>query len=66
MADKIKILMEEMQNDLIGLIKRQIFQKGEVKEILKTREKHEYSLTKKSAKARDFLRALQYEYDLVK
>ena len=65
MADKIKILIEEMQGELIGFMKRQIFDKNEVKEILKKRETLEYGLTKKAAKVKDYLKAIQYEYDLV-
>lgn len=65
MADKIKILIEEMRVDLLNLMKRQIFTKKEIKTILSLRENLEYSLTKKSCKAKDFLKAIQYEYDLV-
>lgn len=66
MADKIKILIEEMRGELIALMKRQIFDKHEVKEILSVRENLEYSLTKKNCKPKDYLKAIQYEYDLVK
>lgn len=66
MADKIKILIEEMRVDLLSLMKKQIFTKEEIKQILHNRENLEYSISKKSTKGKDFLKAIQYEYDLVK
>jgi len=65
MADKIRILIEGMQGEMLGLLKRKIFEKKEIKEVLSMREKLEYSLAKKTCKVKDFLKCIQFEYDLV-
>jgi hypothetical protein len=58
MADKIRILMEGMMPDLLTFIKKGVFTKKEGKEILKDRENLEYSLTKKSAGLKEYLKAI--------
>ena len=65
MADKIRLLVESMQGDLMALIKRRVFDKQEVKQVLAGRERLEYALAKKTCKVKDFLKAIQFEYDLV-
>jgi len=38
MADKVRILMEDILPDMLQFIKRKVFNKEEVQEIMKTRE----------------------------
>ena len=65
MADKINLLIESMMPDMLYLIRRKIFSKDEAKAILKNREDLEYSMTKTTVKIHNYLKAIQFEYDLV-
>ena len=65
MADKVRSVIESMIWDLKGLEKRGQFNEEEIREILKTRENYEYSMNKNSATILEFLKAIQYEMDLV-
>ena len=65
MADKIRSLIESMMPELISLVKKNLFTQTEAQDILKERENIEYSLTKKTVKLKDFLKALQFEINLV-
>lgn len=65
MADKINLLIESMMPDMLYLIRRKIFSKGEAKAILKNRENLEYSLATTTVKIHNYLKAIQFEYDLV-
>lgn len=66
MADLVRTTVEAMVPDLLGLMRRKIFTKKEVKEILKTREDFEYIFLRKSSSKKDYLKAIQYEYELVR
>lgn len=66
MADLVRNIMESMILDLISLVKRKIFTRKEAKEILKAREQAEYVFLRKTASKKDYLKAIQYEYDLVR
>jgi hypothetical protein len=57
--------MEAMVPDLVSLVKRKVFTKKEAKQILKARETAEYSFLKKNVTQKEYLKAIQYEYDLV-
>lgn len=46
-------------------LKKKIFNKDEIQEIIKERERHEYQLVKKSCTKKEFVSAIQYEYELV-
>lgn len=51
--------------DLMIFLKKKIFNKDEIQEIIKERERHEYQLVKKSCTKKEFVSAIQYEYELV-
>ena len=65
MADKINLLIESMMPDMLYWFRRKIFSKEEGKAILKNREDLEYSLAKTTVKIHNYLKAIQFEYDLV-
>lgn len=65
MGDLIRSTMESMIPDVISMVKRKIFTRKEAKEILKAREQAEYSFLKKTSGKKEYLKAIQYEYDLV-
>eukprot|EP01017_Pseudomicrothorax_dubius_P027793 TRINITY_DN3245_c0_g2_i2.p1 TRINITY_DN3245_c0_g2~~TRINITY_DN3245_c0_g2_i2.p1 ORF type:complete len:616 (-),score=136.02 TRINITY_DN3245_c0_g2_i2:26-1873(-) len=64
MADQVRETIENSIPELLRFVKKNIFGKEEVREILKIREKHEYNLVKRVAKLKDFLRAIEYELEL--
>ena len=55
MADTVRILMEDILPDMLQFIKRKVFDKEEVQDIMKTREQHEYHLLRKNTSAIEFL-----------
>lgn len=65
MGDLVRSVMEAMVPDLVSLVKRKVFTKKEAKQILKARELSEYSFLKKNVTQKEYLKAIQYEYDLV-
>jgi len=65
MADLVRSTMEAMIPDLLILMKKKVFTKTEVKEILKTREAFEYTFLRKTSSKKDYLKAIEYEYQLV-
>ncbi len=65
MADLVRSTMEAMVPDLLVLMKKKVFTRKEVKEILKVRENFEYSFLRRNASKKDYLKAIEYEYELV-
>ncbi len=65
MGDLVRSTMESMIPDIVSLVKRKVFTRKEAKEILKAREQAEYSFLKKNSSKKEYLKAIQYEYDLV-
>jgi len=65
MADLVRTTMEAMIPDLLTLMKKKVFTRKEVKEILKTREAFEYTFLRRTSAKKDYLKALEYEYQLV-
>jgi U3 small nucleolar RNA-associated protein 6 len=65
MGDLVRSVMETMVPDIVSLVKRKVFTKKEAKQILKAREAAEYAFLKKNASQKEYLKAIQYEYDLV-
>ena len=65
MADLVRSTVEAMVPDLLMFMKKKVFNKKEVKAILKTRENFEYSFLRRNASKKDYLKAIQYEYQLV-
>lgn len=66
MADKIQMTLEAMLPDLDSLVSIGIFTKAQVKNIIKKRRNHEYSLAKKVVTKDDFFKAIRYEKLLMK
>ena len=66
MADLVRSTVEAMVPDLLMFMKKKVFNKKEVKDILKTRETFEYSFLRRTASKKDYLKAIQYEYQLVR
>ncbi len=64
MADKIRLLLEDMLPDVQHLVKRGYFTYEQARDILKTREYHEYSFMRQNSAPKDFLKAIEYEYKL--
>ncbi|KAL4453212.1 hypothetical protein ABPG74_015443 [Tetrahymena malaccensis] len=66
MGDKIRLQVEGMLPEMLQLVKRKIFTKEEVNQILKERENNEYLLERKNASVKDYLKVIEYEYGLEK
>ena len=65
MGDKVQSVIESMVWDLRAMENKGYFTEDEVKDMLRTREKHEYSMNKFTCTPLDFLKAIQYEMGLV-
>lgn len=65
MGDQVQTRIETMIPDLLRFVKQTIFTKKEVRQILKTRQSQEYSMLKRTAQLKDFIRAIEYEFQLV-
>ena len=65
MADLVENIVETMLPDLLSLLRRKIFTKKEVKQIIKARQASEYTFLRKTSTKKDYLKAIQYEYELV-
>ena len=65
MADLVRRTIENMIPDLVSLVKRKIFTRKEAREILKAREQAEYIFLRKTSQKKDYLKAIQFEFDLV-
>lgn len=61
MADKIQLTLEKMVPELEELCKLGIFQKKELKKIIKKRRFYEYQFERKDVSIQDFLKAIKYE-----
>ena len=61
MADKVQLTLESLVQDLDELVKKGIFQKKDVKKILKKRRQHEYSFEKTDVSPSDYFKAIKYE-----
>eukprot|EP00163_Fabomonas_tropica_P021663 TRINITY_DN3779_c0_g1_i2.p1 TRINITY_DN3779_c0_g1~~TRINITY_DN3779_c0_g1_i2.p1 ORF type:complete len:140 (-),score=23.01 TRINITY_DN3779_c0_g1_i2:45-464(-) len=66
MADTVQALMEGMVPELEDLRKYKIFNKEEIRQIVKKRRDYEYRLKRRAAKKEDFLMYAQYEMNLEK
>jgi len=64
MADLVRSTVEAMVPDLLMFMRKKVFTKKEIKDILKTRETFEYSFLRRTASKKDYLKAIQYEYQL--
>ena len=65
MADLVRTIIEGMLPDLTVLGKKRVFTKREIREIVKAREKAEYTFLRKNVTKKDYLKAINYELDLV-
>lgn len=65
MADKVKAVIEAMMWDLRSMERKEIFSTEEVKAVVAKREDFEYRMNKNSSTDVDFLKAIQYEMELV-
>ena len=65
MADLVQSTIETMVPDMLFFMRRKIFTKQEIKDILKIRENFEYTFLRKTSTKKDYLKAIQYEYELV-
>jgi len=65
MGDKVRSVMEAMAWDLRALENKGYFDDPEIKDILAIREDHEYAMNKMTNTPVDFLKAIQYEMELV-
>ena len=59
MADKVQLTLESLVQDLDELVKKGIFQKKDVKKILKKRRQHEYSFEKTDISLSDFFKIIK-------
>lgn len=66
MGDKIRLQIEGMLPEMLQFVKRKIFTKDEVNQIMKERENNEYLLERKNAGVKDYLKVIEYEYGLEK
>ena len=66
MGDKVQAVIEAMIWDLRVLESKGYFEESEIKEMLKIREKFEYSMNKYNSTPLDYLKAIQYEMGLVR
>lgn len=62
MADKVQRILEDVLQESIYLVKKGVFTEGELKRQMTNRERLENSLVKKSIRATDYLKAIEYEY----
>ena len=61
MADKVQLTLESLIPDLDELSKKGIFQRKDIKKILKKRRQHEYSFEKSDVSPSDYFKAIKYE-----
>lgn len=66
MGDKIRLQLEGMLPEMLVFVKRKVFSKEEVNQIMKERESNEYLLERKNASVKDYLKVIDYEYTLEK
>ena len=59
MADKVQLTLESLVQDLDELVKKGIFQKKDVKKILKKRRQHEYSFEITDISPSDFFKIIK-------
>lgn len=64
MADTVNYLLEKMVPELEDLERRKLFDRKELKEIVRKRTNFEYLLKRKAPLKDDFLRYIEYEKDL--
>ncbi|KAK9762196.1 U3 snoRNP protein [Basidiobolus ranarum] len=64
MADTVQYHLENMIPELEDLEKKKIFNKEEIRSIVKKRTNFEYSLKRRSPKKIDYLRYIEYELNL--
>lgn len=65
MADLVRTIIEGMLPDLTSLGRKKIFTKQEIRQIVQAREKAEYVFMRKNVTKKDYLKAINYELDLV-
>ena len=61
MADKIQLTLENMIPELEQYAKLGIFQKKEIKKIVKKRRFYEYQFERKDVTKNDYFKAIRYE-----
>lgn len=61
MADKIQLTLENMIPELEQFAKLGIFQKKEIKKIIKKRRFYEYQFERKDVSVNDYFKAIKYE-----
>lgn len=61
MADKIQLILETMIPELDAYVQNGLFTKSQVKNIIKKRRNHEYSMVKKIVTKEEYLKAIRYE-----
>ncbi len=61
MADKIQLCLENMIPELEQFVKLGVFQKKEIKKIIKKRRFYEYQFERKDVSVNDYFRAIKYE-----
>lgn len=66
MADKVRVLIETLKNDILYFVRKGVFSKEDVKLIMKQREVYEYILCKKNFLLSEHLKVIQFEIDLEK
>lgn len=64
MADKVENIMEKMMDELMYYKNEEIFNKGEIKKIVKSRRDQEYQMQRKDAVLSFFLEAIKFEQSL--
>jgi len=65
MADTVQRVMEDMVPELEELQKKGILSKSEVQSVVSSRQHHEYTLRRQVVSKLDFLRAINFELNLV-
>ena len=66
MADKIQLTLENMIPELEHLVQEGIFNKNEVKKIIKKRRFYEYQFERKDISKMEYYKAIRYERVLEK
>ncbi|XP_046992575.1 U3 small nucleolar RNA-associated protein 6 homolog [Schistocerca americana] len=66
MAEYVEFRAEEMIKELEQMEKLQLFDKSEIRQIIKKRKDFEYKLMRRTKCKEDFLRYIQYEMDVMK
>lgn len=61
MADKVQLSLEHTLHDLDQLVKQGLFQKTEVRNIVKKRRFYEFRFEKKDVTKQDYYKAIRYE-----